>query len=174
MKHYLRRAMHLTSHNESPLPEYDVETRKLFAICHRRRIVAGNTWTADAFQFSCSTNFRMMHGVCELSVQNSFLDTALYLWQIQSTVADRGRPVPLLQFAQLSLTESNHGRYQFGRRWYIRAALQQRPLPTRGPAPVWCLDRRRRPPLRREEKDAHHLIFFPTLLHLTMHRYVPR
>ena len=49
--------------------------------------------------------------------------------------------------------------YQSGRRWPIPVAPQRRPLPVRGPISVWCLDGRRRQPLRREEKDAQHLLF---------------
>ena len=82
------------------------------------------------------------------------------------TVTDRGRPVRLPQFARLSPNEPIRGRYQSGRRRHIPVVPRRRTLPTRGPAPVWCLYRRRRPPLRSEERDAHHPLLFPTLLHL--------
>ena len=88
-------------------------------------------------------------------------------------VTDRGRPVRLPQFARLSPTEPIRGRYQSGRRWHILVAPRRWPLPTRGPAPVWCLYRRRRPPLRSEEKDDRAPLLFPTLLHLMTPRYVP-
>ena len=78
-------------------------------------------------------------------------------------VIDRGSSVRL---PHLSCWAPLNGRYQFGHRWHVPVAPQQRPLPTRGPVTVWCLDRWRRPPLRRE-KDAHHLLFFPTQLCFT-------
>ena len=91
----------------------------------------------------------------------------------RQSVPDCGRPVRLPQFARLSPTDQIRGRYESGRHWHIPVAPRRRPFPTREPAPVWCLYWRRRPPLRRE-KDAHHLLFFPTLLYLMTPRHVPR
>ena len=110
--------------------------------------------------------------ICSTQLAAVFAACA-HLPDLSLAVTDRGRPIRLLEFALLSPTEPIRGRYQSGCRWHVSAAPQRRPLPMRGPAPVWCLDWRRCPPLRRE-KDAHRLLFFPTLLNLMIRRYVPR
>ena len=93
----------------------------------------------------------------------AFFSYMLCFCDFSVNVTDRGRPVRLPQFARLSPTEPIRGCYQSGRRRHIPVVPRRRPLPTRGPAPVWCLHRRRRPPLRSEERDAHHPLLFPSL-----------
>ena len=84
----------------------------------------------EKYAFTTTTKINLIFFIVSNLVFTYFSD---------SSVTDRGRPVRFPQFARLSNTEPIRSCNQPGRRWHIPVVPRRRPLPTRGPAPVWCL-----------------------------------